>query len=381
MEKIRYFDHAATTKLDEEVFTSMLPYLKDNYGNPSSLYSLGKTNKQAIKISRIKIANSINCKPEEIYFTSGGSESDNLCIKGIALANRKYGNHIITSKIEHPAVLNTCKFLENMGFRVTYLNVDNKGFVDLKQLEKSINRNTILISIMMANNEVGTIQKMEEISRIAKKYGIYFHSDCVQAIGSIQIDVKKLNLDAISASGHKFYGPKGIGFSYIKEGVPFTRIIDGGHQERDKRAGTENVAGIVGIGKAIELANRNLESNIIKYTNLKNYYIANIAHNIPNIKINGDLEKRLPGNVNICFYGVDGGNLVEQLDKRQICASSGSACSAGLLNPSHVLLAMGINERLARGSLRVTFGKENEIDDVKYLVKNIIEIVKNLRKV
>ena len=380
MEKIRYFDHAATTKLDDEVLYTMLPFLKDNYGNPSSIYSLGKINKEAINVSRIKIANCINCKPEEIYFTSGGSESDNLCIKGIATANRKYGNHIITSKIEHPAVLNTCKTLEGLGFVVTYLNVDKNGFIDIKQLERSINRNTILITIMMANNEIGTIQKIEEISKIAKKYKVYFHSDCVQALGNIKIDVKKMGLDAISASGHKFYGPKGIGFSYIKEGIAFNRLIEGGHQEKDKRAGTENVAGIVGIGKALEIADRNIEKNNIKLINLRNYYTANIAHNIPNIKINGDLDKRLPGNMNISFAGTNGGKLVELLDKRNICASSGSACSAGFLNPSHVLLAIGVNEKLARSSLRVTFGKDNEIEDVKYLVKSLIEIVNEERK-
>lgn len=380
MEKIRYFDHAATTKLDDEVLATMLPFLKENYGNPSSIYSLGKINKEAINISRLKIANSINCKPEEIYFTSGGSESDNLCIKGIAMANRRRGNHIITTKIEHPAVLNTCKFLEQIGFRVTYLNVDSKGFINLKELERAINRNTILISVMFANNEIGTIQRMFEISKIARKYRVYLHSDCVQAIGNIKVDVRKLDVDAISVSGHKFYGPKGIGFSYIKEGVRFIRILDGGHQERDKRAGTENVAGIVGIGKAIEIADKNLIQNSVKLTNLRNYYLANVAHNISDIKINGDMEERLPGNINICFRGVDGSDLLTELDKRMICASSGSACSAGFLNPSHVLLAIGVNERLARGSLRVTFGKDNEIDDVKFLVKSLIEIVEKLRK-
>ena len=380
MEKLRYFDHAATTKLDEEVYIAMLPYILENYGNPSSIYSLGKLNKEAINISRMKIANSINCKPDEIYFTSGGSESDNFCIKGIALANRRKGNHIITSKIEHPAVLNTCKSLEKMGYRVTYLNVDSKGFIDLNQLERSINRNTILISIMLANNEIGTIQKMEQISKISKRYGIYLHSDCVQAIGNIKVDVRKLNLDAISVSGHKFYGPKGIGFAYIKEGVSFFSLIDGGHQERDRRAGTENVSGIVGIGKAIEIADKNLNSNSIKLKNLRNYYLANIANNIPEINVNGDLEDRLPGNIIICFNEVNGSDLVQELDKRRICASSGSACSSGFINPSHVLLAIGVNERLARSSLRVTFGKENDVDDVKYLVISLIDIVNGLRK-
>ena len=379
MSKIRYFDHAATTQIDEEVLSSMLPYLKENYGNPSSLYSLGKINKEAINVARMKIANSINCKSEEIYFTSGGSESDNLCIKGIAMANRKWGNHIITTKIEHPAVLNTCKSLEMLGFKITYLNVDSKGFINLKELENSIRRNTILISIMFANNEIGTIQNIKEISKIAKKYRVYFHSDCVQAIGNIKIDVRKLNIDAISASGHKFYGPKGVGFAYIKEGIPFYRIIDGGHQERDKRSGTENVAGIVGIGKAIELADMNLDRNNKKIKELRDYYVQEIIANIPNIKINGDLTSRLPGNINICFKGVEGSELLKELDKKEICASSGSACSAGFLNPSHVLTAIGVNNKLARGSLRVTFGKENTKEDVEYLVKNLVEIIHKLR--
>ena len=380
MSKIKYFDHAATTKIDEEVLNSMLPYFKENYGNPSSVYSLGKINKEAINVARMKIANSINCKAEEIYFTSGGSESDNLCIKGIALANRKWGNHIITTKIEHPAVLNTCKFLEMLGFKVTYLNVDSKGFVNLNELEKSIRRTTILISVMFANNEIGTIQNMQEISKIAKKYRVYLHSDCVQAIGNIRMDMKKLNIDAISASGHKFYGPKGIGFAYVKEGIPFYRIIDGGHQERDKRSGTENVAGIVGIGKAIEIADRNLEINNKKLKELREYYIQEIVTNISNIKINGDLVSRLPGNINICFKGVEGSELLKELDKKEICASSGSACSSGFLNPSHVLTAIGVNNKLARGSLRITFGKENTKEDVEYLVNCLIEIIPKLRK-
>ncbi|MBP3595983.1 MAG: cysteine desulfurase [Clostridia bacterium] len=380
MSKIKYFDHAATTKIDEEVLNSMLPFFKENYGNPSSVYSLGKINKEAINVARMKIANSINCKSEEIYFTSGGSESDNLCIKGIALANRKWGNHIITTKIEHPAVLNTCKFLEMLGFKVTYLNVDSKGFVNLNELEKSIRRTTILISVMFANNEIGTIQNMQEISKIAKKYRVYLHSDCVQAIGNIRMDMKKLNIDAISASGHKFYGPKGIGFAYVKEGIPFYRIIDGGHQERDKRSGTENVAGIVGIGKAIEIADRNLEINNKKLKELREYYIQEIVTNISNIKINGDLASRLPGNINICFKGVEGSELLKELDKKEICASSGSACSSGFLNPSHVLTAIGVNNKLARGSLRITFGKENTKEDVEYLVNCLIEIIPKLRK-
>lgn len=379
MEKIRYFDHAATTRLDDEVLTAMLPYLKDNYGNASSLYSIGKINKEAIRIARIKVATSINCKAEEIYFTSGGSESDNLCIKGIVFSNRRRGNHIITTKIEHPAVLNTCRFLEEIGYRVTYLNVDSNGFINLKELERMIRRNTVLISIMLANNEIGTIQNMVEISKIAHRYGVYLHSDCVQAIGNINVDVKKLGLDAISASGHKFYGPKGIGFAYVKEGIPFHRMIEGGHQEKDKRSGTENVPAIVGLGKAIEIADKKLNENSNHLKMLRDYYVKQVSEKISNIKINGDLKQRLPGNSNICFKGVEGSKLLEELDKKNICASSGSACSAGILNPSHVLTAIGVNNRLARGSLRVTFGKDNEIEDVDYLVKNLVNIVEKIR--
>ena len=358
----------------------MMPYLTESFGNASSVYSIGKFNKEAIQISRNRIAGALRCKPEEIYFTSGGTESDNLVIKGIAIANRKYGNHIITTKIEHPAVLNTCHFLEKyMGFRVTYLNVDSKGRIDLKELERAISRNTILISIMFANNEIGVIQDIEAISKIAKHYGVYFHTDAVQAIGSLDIDVKQLGISALSASGHKFYGPKGIGFAYIAENVNFVRIQDGGHQEKDKRAGTENVAGIVGIGKAMEIAQNEMGDYTKKLRILRDYYFDKVEKNIPFIRINGDLENRLPGNANICFKGVDGSQMLQELDKRGICASSGSACSAGLLNPSHVLLAIGVPASIARSSLRVTFGRENSMEDVDYLVQSLGEVVSQLR--
>ncbi len=380
MSNIKYFDHAATTALDEGVLNEMMPYFTINYGNASSIYSLGKQAKEAIMIARMRVAAAINCKSNEIYFTSGGTESDNLAIKGIAMANSSYGNHIITSKIEHPAILNSCKALENMGFKVTYLNVDNLGRVNLDELEKAITRRTILISIMYANNEMGTIQPIREIGNIAKKYNIIFHTDSVQAIGNVNINVRDLKIDSLSMSGHKFYGPKGIGVLYVRDGIKFNRINDGGHQEKDKRSGTENTAGIVGIGKAIELSN----NNIIKYnqhlSNLSDYYLKEISQRISNIKINGDLNNKLSGNNNVCFAGVDGSKLVLELDKRGICASSGSACSAGLINPSHVLLAMGISPQLAKGSLRVTCGKENTIDDIKYLVDSIDEIVGKLRK-
>jgi len=377
--KIRYFDHAATTPVDKEVLETMFPYFSERFGNPSSVYSIGRESKEAMNIARMKIASILNCKTNEIYFTSGGTESDNLIIKGIAFANRKRGNHIITSKIEHPAVLNTCKFLENFGFRVSYIDTDANGVIDLNQLERCITRKTILISIMFANNEIGTIQPIKEIADIANRYGIFFHTDAVQAFGNVEIDVRKLNIGALSISGHKFYGPKGVGIAYINDKIPFMRMQDGGHQEGEKRSGTENIPGIIGIAKAAEIA----QDSMIQYNKqlkyLSDYYLWEIGNRIPNIKINGHREKRLSGNTNICFAGVDGAKLLDRLDEIGICASSGSACSAGLIAPSHVLLAIGVPRRLAQGSLRVTFGRENTIEDVSYLVDNLEEIVGDLR--
>jgi cysteine desulfurase len=375
-----YFDNAATTKLDDEVLKEMLPYLKDNYGNPSSIYKLGREARKAIEDSREKIAKVLNCKANEIYFTAGGSESDNTAIKGIAKANKKRGNHIITSKIEHPAVLETCKQLEKEGFKITYISVDEKGIVDLEELKKSIKPNTILITIMFANNEIGTIQPIEEIGKIAKENNIYFHTDSVQAVGSIKIDVQKLNIDSLSLSGHKFYGPKGVGALYVKTGVPFEKFISGGHQERNKRAGTENVAGIVGIGKAIELAYENLDEYNKKIKELRDYYVKQVEEKIPYIKINGDMEKRLPGNSNISFRFIEGEGLLLNLDLKGICASSGSACTSGSLEPSHVLLAIGLPHEIAHGSLRVSIGKYNTKEEIDYLIENLMEIVTRLRE-
>ena len=375
-----YFDNAATTKLDDEVLKEMLPYLKDNYGNPSSIYKLGREARKAIEDSREKIAKVLNCKANEIYFTAGGSESDNTAIKGIAKANKKRGNHIITSKIEHPAVLETCKQLEKVGFEITYISVDEKGIVDLKELKKSIKPTTILITIMFANNEIGTIQPIEEIGKIAKENNIYFHTDSVQAVGSIKIDVQKLNIDSLSLSGHKFYGPKGVGALYVKTGVPFEKFISGGHQERNKRAGTENVAGIVGIGKAIELAYENLDEYNKKIKELRDYYVKQVEEKIPYIKINGDMEKRLPGNSNISFRFIEGEGLLLNLDLKGICASSGSACTSGSLDPPHVLLAIGLPHEIAHGSLRVSIGKYNTKEEIDYLIENLMEIVTRLRE-
>ena len=380
MENI-YFDNSATTRIDEEVLKEIMPYLKENYGNASSIYKLGRTSKKAIEESREKIAKAINANPEDIYFTAGGSESDNTIIKGIAHFNKNKGNHIITSKIEHPAVLETCKQLEQEGFEVAYINVDNNGIIDLEELKKSIRENTILISIMFANNEIGTIQPIKEIGEIAQKHKIVFHTDAVQAIGSVPIDVKELNIDSLSLSAHKFYGPKGIGALYVKNGIKFRKLIAGGHQEKDKRAGTENVAGIVGMGKAIEIATNNIADHNEKIQKLRDYYISEIKEKIPNIKINGDLEKRLPGNANISFESIKGDSLLFNLDLKGICASSGSACTSGSIDPSHVLKAINVPEKFLDNSLRISIGKYNTKEEVDYLIKNLTEIVNRLRNI
>ena len=375
MENIIYLDHAATTKIDDVVLKEMLPYLSYNYGNASSLYSIGKTSKQTMDRARVQVANAIGCSAEEIYFTSCGSESDNLAIKGIADANKRYGKHIITSNIEHPAVLETCKSLERAGYEVSYVPVMENGIIDVKALSKLIRRDTILISIMTANNEVGTIQPIEQIGKIARMNNIMFHTDSVQAVGNIKIDVRKMNIDALSMSGHKFYAPKGIGALYVRNGVKFTRQQDGGHQEKEKRAGTENVASIVGLGKAIEIANANLEQYNNHLIKLRDLYAKSILRLFSNIHVNGDVTNRLSGNMNISFIGYKGADIVEQLDKRGICTSSGSACSAGLPMPSSVLMNMTHNVKIAEGSLRVTFGKENTVEDVERLVYALSDIL------
>ena len=375
MENIIYLDHAATTKIDDVVLKEMLPYLSYNYGNASSLYSIGKTSKQAMDRARVQVANAIGCSAEEIYFTSCGSESDNLAIKGIANANKRYGKHIITSNIEHPAVLETCKSLERAGYEVSYVPVMENGIIDVKALSKLIRRDTILISIMTANNEVGTIQPIEQIGKIARMNNIMFHTDSVQAVGNIKIDVRKMNIDALSMSGHKFYAPKGIGALYVRNGVKFTRQQDGGHQEKEKRAGTENVASIVGLGKAIEMANANLEQYNNHLIKLRDLYAKSILRLFSNVHVNGDVTNRLSGNMNISFIGYKGADIVEQLDKRGICTSSGSACGAGLPMPSSVLMNMTHNVKIAEGSLRVTFGKENTVEDVERLVYALSDIL------
>ncbi|MGN1271017.1 MAG: cysteine desulfurase NifS [Clostridia bacterium] len=379
MQKIRYFDHAATTPVKEEVLKEMLPYFNIEFGNPSSMYTIGRRAKRALEEARTRVARAIGSKNKEIYFTSGGSESDNIAIKGVAFANREKGNHIITTKIEHPAILNTCKTLEKQGFTVTYLNVDKDGLINLRELEESITNKTILISIMFANNEIGTIEPIEQIGKIAKAHNVLFHTDGVQAIGNVKIDVNKMNIDLLSMSSHKFYGPKGVGALYIREGVNCNKLQDGGHQEREIRAGTENVAGIVGMGKAIEIAYRDFDKYNEKLTNLRNYYISEVKNKIPNIKVNGSLEYRLPGNANISFEGVEGEAILLNLDMEGICASSGSACSTGQSTPSHVLLAMGVPSDLAYGALRVTFGDENRIEDIEYLIEKLSKTIEKLR--
>ncbi len=327
--KIRYFDHAATTRVKKKVWEEMVPYFEERYGNPSSLYSMGRISKKAIEEARIKVATLINSNPNEIYFTGCGSESDNTIIKGIAHRNKNKGKHIITSSFEHPAILHTCQVLQTQGFEVTYLKVDKEGFVKIEELRNAIRNDTILISIMFANNEIGTIQPIEMIAKIAKMYNIVFHTDAVQACGNIPIDVKRLGIDALSLSGHKIYGPKGIGALYVRNGIEFEKLIEGGHQEKNKRAGTENVAGIVGLGKACELANRQLKENMQHLKSLRDYFLSQVEEKIKDVKLNGSIENRLPGNANLSFPGVDGEALLLNLDAKGICASAGSASSSG----------------------------------------------------
>ena len=375
---IIYFDNAATTKIKTEVLNEMMPYLTKNYGNASSLYSIGRNAKRAIENARRQVAQLINCNPNEIYFTGSGSESDNTAIKGYAYANKSKGNHIITSKIEHPAILETCKNLENKGFEISYINVDENGTIDLEELKKTIKPSTILISIMFANNEIGTIEPIEEISKIAKENNIIFHTDAVQALGNTEIDVQKMNIDMLSMSGHKINAPKGVGALYIKKGINIERFIDGGHQEKNRRAGTENVASIVGMGKACEIANKNFEIHTKSLKKLRDYYIAKITKEMGDkIRINGTLENRLPGNANISFKEMDGSEIVYRLDEYNICVSSGSACSSKNTIPSHVLSAINVPEEFLTGVIRTTFGDNNTFEEINYLINCLKKIVKN----
>ncbi len=380
MENIRYFDNAATTRVKEEVLEAMFPYYTKEYGNPSSLYSIGRASKRAIEQAREQVANLIGANTNEIIFTGCGSESDNTALKGIAYAHKDKENHIITSKIEHSAILESCKTLEKQGFEVTYLNVDSNGLVNLEELQNAITEKTILISVMFANNEIGTIEPIAEIAKIAKSRNIIFHTDAVQAVGNVPIDVKELGVDMLSMSAHKIYGPKGVGALYVRKGINFERFLDGGHQEKNNRAGTENVAGIVGLGKACELSQKNLEKHIQHLSNLRDYYISEVTKKIQDIKVNGSMEKRLPGNSNISFKGINGEALLFSLDEKGICASTGSACNSGITSASHVLIAIGVQSDMASGTLRVTFGEDNTVEDVDYLIQNLIFIVNELRK-
>ena len=381
MEKLIYLDNAATTALKPEVLKEMLPFLEDNYSNPSSVYQFAQKARKAVEDSRSTIANILGAKDKEIYFTAGGSESDNWIIKGVAEALQDKGKHIITSKIEHHAVLHTCEFLERHGYEVTYLDVDEDGLISLDELEKAIRPDTILISVMFANNEIGTIQPIEKIAQIAKKHKIILHTDAVQACGNVFIDVQKMGIDMLSLSGHKIYGPKGIGALYVKNGIDFQKFIDGGHQEKNRRAGTENVAGIAGLGKACELAKKNLPEHIKYLSELRDYFISEVEKRISNVKLNGERTNRLPGNTNFSFQNIEGEALLLNLDQYGICASSGSACTTGSNKPSHVLVAIGLPQEVAYSSLRITFGEDNTKEEVDYLLEKLEEIVRRLRKI
>ena len=374
---IIYLDNSATTKIKTEVLNEMMPYLTTEYGNASSLYSVGRKAKKAIEKARGQVAELINCNPHEIYFTGSGSESDNTALKGFAYANKENGNHIISSKIEHHAILETCETLERQGFEVSYINVDENGVIKIEELENAIRPSTILISVMTANNEIGTIQPIEKISRIAHSRNIIFHTDAVQAIGNMPIDVEKIGIDMLSLSGHKINAPKGIGALYIKNGINVEKYINGGHQERNQRAGTENVAGIVGLGKACELANKNMNTHIRNLSRIRDYYLSKLQKEIPEkIRINGSMENRLPGNANVSFEGVDASELIFKLDEKGICVSSGSACSSGNTTPSHVLTAINVPQKYLNSAIRTTFGESNTFEQVDYLVKIINNIIK-----
>ncbi|MCI5805357.1 MAG: cysteine desulfurase NifS [Clostridium sp.] len=377
--KFIYLDHAATTAARPEVVEAMLPYFTEKFGNPSSVYTFSQQNKAVITQCRDVIANSLNAKSNEIYFTAGGSESDNWALKATAEAYASKGKHIITTKIEHHAILHTAQYLEKRGFEVTYLDVDENGIVKLDQLKAAIRPDTILISVMFANNEIGTIEPIKEIGEIAHEYGIIFHTDAVQAYGQVPIDVDEYHIDMLSASGHKLNGPKGIGFLYIRTGLKLRSFIHGGAQERSRRAGTENVTGIVGLAKAVEIAFATMEERTKKETAMRDHLIDRLLAEVPYARLNGHRTKRLPNNVNISFQFIEGESMLIMLDMKGICASSGSACTSGSLDPSHVLLAIGLPHEIAHGSLRMTLGEENTMEEMDYVADQIKEIVTKLR--
>ena len=380
MNNVIYLDHAATTATRPEVVEAMIPYFSENYGNPSSIYELAGKSKTAMEEAREKIAGVLNARTNEIYFTAGGSEADNWALVAAFDAYAQKGNHIITTKIEHHAILHTCEYLEKYrGARITYLDVDENGIVKLDELEKAITEETILISIMFANNEIGSIQPVREIGMIAREHQILFHTDAVQAFGQLPIDVDALNIDMLSSSAHKINGPKGIGFLYIRKGVKIRSFIHGGAQERKRRAGTENVPGIVGYGEAARLAEESREERTAREQELRDYMIERILKEVPYCRLNGDQKRRLPNNVNISFEFIEGESLLLMLDGYGICASSGSACTSGSLDPSHVLLAIGLPHEIAHGSLRLTLGKETTKEEIDYTVDKIKEVVSQLR--
>lgn len=376
-----YLDNATTTKMDKRVLEEMMPYFIEEYGSASSCYELGRNARLAIEEAREKVAKAINAEPREIYFTSGGTESNITAIRGLAYSYRRRGNHIITSTIEAPDVLEICRQLEKEGFQVTYIDVDENGIINLEKLEDAITDKTILITVMCANCEVGVIQPIAEIGQIARENGIFFHTDTVDAIGNIKVDVKTQKIDSLSISAHKFYGPKGIGALYVRKGLKFKRMQVGGAQERNKRAGTENVPAIVGMGKAIELAYNEFNKYEAEIIKLRDYFIKEVQKRIKNIKINGDMGERLPGNINISIYDVTSEGLILELDKKGISVSSSSMCDFSSFEPSHILLAMQIPYELAKGTLRISIGKDNTKEEIDYTLDCLVEIVENLRKI
>ena len=377
--KIIYLDNAATTKTKPEVVEAMLPYFTEKFGNPSSVYGFAGQNKAAVTEAREQIGSALNAPAQDIYFTAGGSEADNWALKATMEAYKDKGNHLITTKIEHHAILHTCEYLEKQGCEVTYLDVDENGVVDLEQLKASIRPTTVLISVMYANNEIGTLQPIKEIGQIAKEHGVLFHTDAVQAFGQLPIDVMEENIDMLSASGHKLNGPKGIGFLYIRKGLKLRSLIHGGGQERKRRAGTENVPGIVGFGKAVELAVAGMDAKIKQETELRDYLIDRVLAEIPYTRLNGHRQKRLPNNANFSFQFIEGESLLIMLDMKGICASSGSACTSGSLDPSHVLLAIGLPHEIAHGSLRLTLSEETTKEELDFTIEQLKAIVANLR--
>ena len=379
MGKLIYLDNAATTKTAPEVVDAMLPYFTEHFGNPSSVYGFAAANKEVITKQREIIAKALGAKTEEIYFTAGGSESDNWALKATAEAYESKGKHIITTKIEHHAILHTGEYLQKRGYEVTYLDVDENGIVSPEAVEAAIRPDTILVSVMFANNEIGSIQPIKEIGEIAHKHGVLFHTDAVQAFGQVPINVDEMNIDMLSSSGHKLNGPKGIGLLYIRKGVKIRSFVHGGAQERKRRAGTENVPGIVGLGKAVELAMASMDQRMKQETELRDYAISRIEKEIPYCRLNGDRVKRLPNNINFSFQFVEGESLLIMLDMKGICASSGSACTSGSLDPSHVLLAIGLPHEIAHGSLRMTLGADTTKEDIDYTVDQLKEIVAHLR--